>query len=144
MGPVELISKSRKEKARLPPVSPESWERYVKYLEELWKKGTDPRWEDWKGGIEQTIAWEKSRNSHPATGPEHYTEKEAERWRAIGLFLCENFPDASVPANGMHLSPGVWRRNAWISGTRLQKLKLIRPGSSGITGEPLIGRREGG
>ena len=45
-----------------------------------------------EGGIEQTLAWEKSRNSHSATGPERYTEKEAEKWRAIGLFLCENFP----------------------------------------------------
>ena len=42
--------------------------------------------------VEQTLAWEKSRNSHSATGPEHYTEKEAKKWRAIGLFLCENFP----------------------------------------------------
>ena len=90
--PKEAQAKSTTEKAKLAPVSEANWGRYVKDLEELWKKGTDPRWEDWKGGIEQTLAWEKSRNSHPATGPEHYTEKEAERWRAIGLFLCENFP----------------------------------------------------
>ena len=77
--PKEAQAKSTTEKAKLAPVSQENWGRYVKDLEELWKKGTAPRWEDWKGGIEQTVAWEESRNSHPATGPEHYTEKEAER-----------------------------------------------------------------
>ena len=73
-------------------MSPENWARYVKDLGELWKKSADLRWEDRKGGMEQNLAWEKSRNSHSATGPEHYTEKETEKPRAIGLFLCENFP----------------------------------------------------
>ena len=78
-----------------------------------------------------------------ATGPEHYTEKEAEKWRAIGLFLCENFPG--------RFRAGEW--NAFISccieeeclaiGSKAAEAETHKARSSGITGAPSVGRREG-
>ena len=64
VSPADSSSKIPKENLKLAPVSPENWERYVKDLEELWKKGADARWEDWQVGVEQTLASKKSRNSH--------------------------------------------------------------------------------
>ena len=72
-------------------MSPENFKRYVKDLEELWKKGADPRWEDRKGGIENTSLGEIPKQSLGYRAGALYGEG-SRKVAGHRSALCENVP----------------------------------------------------